>query len=302
MMSRRPMFAGRVVVVTGASKGIGFACAEAFAAPAPRSRSFAQPRESRRGARAAGRPPPTPSRSRRICAIPTTRRGWSTRRKRRLGPIDVLVNSAGAAQALCARGARRAGMARRDGRQVLQLHPSDRHRRQAHGRARARRHRQHHRHGRQGRERVRICPAGAANAALMLATAGLAAVYGPQGVRVNGINPGGTLTGRVQEGLSVESRMTGTPTEELLARAQAKIPLRRLATPEEIAQVALFLASDARELRHRRAHSDGRRRRFRSSRRLSNVSYRRSSRLHRPARIARRAEARRASPSIRSSR
>ena len=85
---------------------------------------------------------------------------------------------------------------------------------------------------------------GSANAALMLATAGLAAVYGPQGVRVNGINPGGTLTGRVQEGLNVESRMTGVATEELLARAQAKVPLQRLATPEEIAKVALFLASD----------------------------------------------------------
>jgi NAD(P)-dependent dehydrogenase (short-subunit alcohol dehydrogenase family) len=61
---------------------------------------------------------------------------------------------------------------------------------------------------------------------------------------VNGINPGGTLTGRVQEGLDVESRMTGIATEELLARAQAKVPLQRLATPEEIAKVALFLASD----------------------------------------------------------
>jgi len=63
-------------------------------------------------------------------------------------------------------------------------------------------------------------------------------------VRVNGINPGGTLTGRVQEGLDVESRMTGVPASELLARAQAKVPLQRLATPEEIAQVALFLASE----------------------------------------------------------
>ena len=52
-------------------------------------------------------------------------------------------------------------------------------------------------------------PGGAANAALMLATAGLAAAYGPKGVRVNGINPGGTLTGRVQEGLAVEAKMTG---------------------------------------------------------------------------------------------
>jgi NAD(P)-dependent dehydrogenase (short-subunit alcohol dehydrogenase family) len=31
--------------------------------------------------------------------------------------------------------------------------------------------------------------------------------------------------------------------EDLLERQQARIPLRRLGTPEEVAQVALFLAS-----------------------------------------------------------
>ena len=104
-------------------------------------------------------------------------------------------------------------------------------------------------------------PGGAANAALMLATVGLAAVYGPQGVRINAINPGGTLTGRVQEGLAVESRMTGTPAEELLARAQAAaIPLGRLATPEEIAQRRLVPRLGCRELRDRRDRSHGRRR------------------------------------------
>src|SRR6185312_16923514 len=63
-------------------------------------------------------------------------------------------------------------------------------------------------------------PGGAANAALMLATAGLAAAYGPRGVRINGINPGGTLTGRVQQGLDAEAKMTGVATDELLARQQ----------------------------------------------------------------------------------
>ena len=86
-------------------------------------------------------------------------------------------------------------------------------------------------------------PGDAANSALMLATAGLAVAYGPRGVRVNAINPGGTLTDRVQEGLSAEARMTGVAAEEILARQQASIPLRRLGTPEEIAQVTLFLAS-----------------------------------------------------------
>ena len=87
-------------------------------------------------------------------------------------------------------------------------------------------------------------PGGAANAALMLATAGLASAFGSQGIRINAISPGATLTGRVEEGLKAESRMTGLPEAELLARHQAKIPLGRLGTPEEVAQVALFLASD----------------------------------------------------------
>ena len=86
-------------------------------------------------------------------------------------------------------------------------------------------------------------PGGAANAALMLATAGLAAAFGSKGIRINGINPGATLTGRVQEGLAVEAKMTGLAEEELLRRMQERIPLGRLGTPEEVAQVALFLAS-----------------------------------------------------------
>jgi NAD(P)-dependent dehydrogenase (short-subunit alcohol dehydrogenase family) len=78
----------------------------------------------------------------------------------------------------------------------------------------------------------------------MLATVGLAAAHAAKGIRINAINPGATLTGRVQDGLRAESRMTGLPEAELLARNQAKIPLGRLGTPEEVAQVALFLASE----------------------------------------------------------
>jgi NAD(P)-dependent dehydrogenase (short-subunit alcohol dehydrogenase family) len=88
-------------------------------------------------------------------------------------------------------------------------------------------------------------PGGAANAALMLATTGLAAAFAPRGVRINAINPGATLTGRVQEGLAVEAKMTGIAEDELLKRNQARIPLGRLGTPEEVARVALFLASSA---------------------------------------------------------
>jgi NAD(P)-dependent dehydrogenase (short-subunit alcohol dehydrogenase family) len=85
---------------------------------------------------------------------------------------------------------------------------------------------------------------GSANAALMLTTVGLANAYASKGVRVNAINPGLTQTSRVEEGLQVEARATGRSRDELLAAARARIPLGRLAAPEDIAQVALFLASE----------------------------------------------------------
>jgi NAD(P)-dependent dehydrogenase (short-subunit alcohol dehydrogenase family) len=84
---------------------------------------------------------------------------------------------------------------------------------------------------------------GAANAALMLATAGLANAYASRGVRVVGINPGLTNTDRVDEGLRAEARLSGTSPEESLKRALGRIPFGRMAEPEEIARVVCFLAS-----------------------------------------------------------
>ena len=86
-------------------------------------------------------------------------------------------------------------------------------------------------------------PGGAANAALMLVSAGLAAAYGGQGIRVNAINPGLTLTDRLQEGMAADARLKGISTEEAMAQAVGKIPLGRMAEPEEIANAVLFLAS-----------------------------------------------------------
>ena len=86
---------------------------------------------------------------------------------------------------------------------------------------------------------------GAANAALMLATAGLANAYASQGIRVNGINPGLTRTDRLKEGMAADARLQGIEAEEAMKRAVAKIPMGRMAEPEEVARVVLFLASDA---------------------------------------------------------
>lgn len=84
---------------------------------------------------------------------------------------------------------------------------------------------------------------GSANAALMLATAGLALAYAPHGIRVNAVNPSLTVTERLQEGLAAEARLHGTSEEEALRQASASMPLRRLATPEEVADVVVYLSS-----------------------------------------------------------
>ena len=88
----------------------------------------------------------------------------------------------------------------------------------------------------QGRQRLLA-------AALMLVSAGMAAAYGPMGVRVNAVNPGATHTERLQSGMQATARMLHISEEEALAQATRKVPLGRLARPEEVADVVLFLAS-----------------------------------------------------------
>ena len=87
-------------------------------------------------------------------------------------------------------------------------------------------------------------PGGAANAALMLMSSGMAAAYGPMGVRVNAVNPGATHTERLQAGMLATARMQNISEQEALAQATSKVPLGRLAQPEEVANVVLFLASE----------------------------------------------------------
>ncbi len=84
---------------------------------------------------------------------------------------------------------------------------------------------------------------GAANAALMLASAGLAAAYAGKGVRVNAVNPGLTLTERLHEGMQADARQHGISIEQALTRAKATRPLGRIAEPSEIADAVVYLAS-----------------------------------------------------------
>ena len=87
-------------------------------------------------------------------------------------------------------------------------------------------------------------PGGAANAALMLATVGLASIHGKHGIRVNAISPGQTAGERLDDFLALESKLRGVPQGKVLEDIQARIPLGRVAQPEDIANLALFLASD----------------------------------------------------------
>ncbi|MEY4710649.1 MAG: Gluconate 5-dehydrogenase [Pseudomonadota bacterium] len=86
-------------------------------------------------------------------------------------------------------------------------------------------------------------PGGSANAALMLATAGLAHAYAGQGIRVNAVNPGSTLTERLEKAIGADARNSGITPEAALSRIVEKLPLGRIARPEEVAQAVVFLAS-----------------------------------------------------------
>ncbi|MBB4632389.1 SDR family oxidoreductase [Sphingosinicella soli] len=87
-------------------------------------------------------------------------------------------------------------------------------------------------------------PGGAANAALMLATAGLGAAYAASGVRVVGVSPGITNTDRVREAAAVVARGRGSSVEAVMAELAAESPTGRFSEPGEIAAAVVFLASD----------------------------------------------------------
>src|SRR3981081_1725415 len=80
----------------------------------------------------------------------------------------------------------------------------------------------------------------ASKGAVVLLTKAMAVHHGPQHIRVNCICPGDTDTGMLRE----EARQLGEENSRFLAEA-AKRPLGRVGAPEEIAQAALYLSSDA---------------------------------------------------------
>lgn len=236
---------GKTVLITGGSKGIGLACARAFLAQGARvalvSRTQANLDDAMQQLGGAS--------DAQLIALPAdltdaaSAQAVAANVDARWGSVDVLVNSAGAAKRYLPEDLNAlAWHDAMDAKYFTYIHAMDAvlPRMAAKG----------------GGVVVNIIgmggkvatpyhlPGGAANSALMLATVGLANVYGPKGVRVNAINPAATMTGRVQEALRLEARMRGTSEQEVLAQGEAKVPLRRYAAPEDVAELTLFLASD----------------------------------------------------------
>jgi NAD(P)-dependent dehydrogenase (short-subunit alcohol dehydrogenase family) len=85
--------------------------------------------------------------------------------------------------------------------------------------------------------------AGAANAADINFAASLAEQYGPHGVRVNTVNPGPVTTDRWDTLEKAFARDKGVSQERAHELAVSSIPLGRLCTPEEVANLVAFIAS-----------------------------------------------------------
>jgi NAD(P)-dependent dehydrogenase (short-subunit alcohol dehydrogenase family) len=231
---------GKTALVTGGSKGIGLACAHALAAEGVNivicSRS-----QSNIDAALAEIPGASG-----IAADLTSadEAGHAVDRIRReIGPLDILVNSAGAAKRTPPRelspGAWRAAMDSKYFSYINVIDPVVKMMAErgsgvivnvigAGGKVASPTH----------------LAGGAANAALMLATAGLANVYARQGIRIVGLNPGVTMTDRVGGVMRAVAAAESVTEEEALRRATDAIPIGRLAKPDEIASVVTFLCSE----------------------------------------------------------
>ncbi len=236
---------GRIVVVTGASRGIGFACASAFLQEG--AKVVMVSRDPDRLGIAVARLHSVSDFPPQAVVADLTRPEDAKRVAdevlERFGAPDVLINSAGAAKRTLPENLEAAAWRlAMEAKYLPYIHAMDAllpaMAAEGHGSV-------VNIIGMGGKVAVPYhLPGGAANAALMLASVGLASVYGPRGVRVNAINPGATMTERVEEALTLEAKLRGQTRDEVLREGQAKVPLRRYASADDIAQVAVFLASD----------------------------------------------------------
>ena len=228
------------VLITGGSKGIGLACAKAFIAEGAKVALVSRSKDNLEKAKDNLRTAYT-------IAADLTDAGAAAamveRVEKEFGPIDVLVNSAGAAKRTDADdltpAAWRAGMDAKYFSYINVIDPLIK------------------RMSKRGKGAViniigsggkvaspTHLAGGAANAALMLATAGLAFAYASKGVRVVGVSPGVTKTERVAEGLKAEAKRANVSEEQAYKQMIARLPIGRPAEPEEIADIVMFAASE----------------------------------------------------------
>jgi NAD(P)-dependent dehydrogenase (short-subunit alcohol dehydrogenase family) len=229
-----------IVLVAGGSKGIGFAAARAFLAEGARVAiaSRSQDNVDKACASCAGLEGFAAD-----LTLPRAAAQLVEAVERRLGAIDILVNCAGAAKRVrpdeLTPEAWRASM---DAKYFSYINVIDPLIKKMAGRG--------------GGAIVNVIGSGgkvatathisggAANAALMLATAGLANAYADKGVRLIGINPGPTRTDRVAAGLAADAKREGISVDEALKRSVQRMPMKRMPEPEEIADIIVFAASE----------------------------------------------------------
>lgn len=232
------------VLITGGSKGIGLACAQAFLSEGAKVTINSRAAANLAAAQAALAAPAgrLAVQAGDLCDAATAQ-GVVDGAEKHFGPIDILVTSAGAAKRTPPAELRPASWREAmDAKYFSYINIIDPVVRLMGSRKRGV---IVNVIGAGGKVASPIhLPGGAANAALMLVTAGLASAYGGQGLRVNAVNPGATLTERLKEGLAADARLSGISVDEAMKRATSRTALGRLATPEEVANMVLFLASD----------------------------------------------------------
>ena len=228
------------VLITGGSKGIGLSCARIFLAEGAQVALVSRSQENLSAAKQALGNVYT------IAADLTDAAAAAAmvdRVEKEFGALDVLVNSAGAAKRTDADeltpAAWRAGMDAKYFSYINVIDPVIK------------------RMGKRGRGAVinvigsggkvaspTHLAGGAANAALLLATAGLAYAYASKGVRVVGVSPGVTKTERVAQGLKAEAKRANVSEDEAYKQMIARLPMGRPAEPDEIADIVVFAASE----------------------------------------------------------
>jgi NAD(P)-dependent dehydrogenase (short-subunit alcohol dehydrogenase family) len=84
----------------------------------------------------------------------------------------------------------------------------------------------------------------AAKGALRILTKTIAREVGPYGIRCNCVVPGAIGTDLMLNYMKRVAEEQGKTVEEIAAAIQAPLPLKTFSTPEDVAKLALFLASD----------------------------------------------------------